>query len=125
MAIISYGRRITQLAEQAPERPAVTCGEATLTRLQLEHRANRLARDFLERGVEVGDMVTIALPNSTDWYVAMAACWKVGAIPQPASARLPVRELQAILELATPSRGQHLRPGVHEAVALGHQRAQR
>ena len=102
MAILSYGRRITQLAELAPERPAVTCGETTLTRLELEQRANRLAHDFLDRGVQVGDMVTITLPNSTDWYVAMIACWKVGAIPQPASARLPDRELQAILELAQP-----------------------
>jgi bile acid-coenzyme A ligase len=102
MATISYGRRITQLAELDPERPAVTCGATTLTRRQLEQRANRLAHDFLARGVEVGDMVTIALPNSTDWYVAMAACWKTGAIPQPVSAKLPARELQAILELAQP-----------------------
>ena len=28
-------------------------------------------------------MVTIALPNSVDWFVAFAACWKIGAIPQP------------------------------------------
>lgn len=102
MATMSYGRRITQLAELALDRPAVTCGPSTLTRLELERRANRLAHDFLDRGVEVGDMVTIALPNSTDWYVAMAACWKVGAIPQPVSARLPARELQAILDLAQP-----------------------
>ncbi|HUP85807.1 MAG TPA: AMP-binding protein, partial [Acidimicrobiales bacterium] len=102
MAIMSYGRRITQMAELDPERAAVTCGGTTLTRQQLEQRANRLAHDFLERGVELGDMVTIALPNSTDWYVAMAACWKVGAVPQPVSAKLPARELQAILELADP-----------------------
>jgi bile acid-coenzyme A ligase len=102
MAIISYGRRITQLAELDPDRPAVTCGPSTLTRRQLEQRANRLAHDLLERGVEVGDMVTIALPNSTDWYVAFAACWKTGATPQPVSAKLPPRELEAILELAQP-----------------------
>src|SRR5688500_20280891 len=102
MATMSYGRRITQLAELDPERPAVTCGQSTLTRLQLEQRANRLAHDFLERGITLGDMVTIALPNSTEWYVTVAACWKAGAIPQPVSAKLPPRELQAILELAAP-----------------------
>ena len=48
-------------------------------------------------------MVTVALPNSTEWYVAVAACWKIGAIPQPVPAHLPERELQAILELANPS----------------------
>ena len=48
-------------------------------------------------------MVTIALANSVEWFVAFAACWKIGAIPQPVSAKLPRRELQAILELADPS----------------------
>jgi bile acid-coenzyme A ligase len=47
-------------------------------------------------------MVTIALPNSVDWFVAVAAAWKVGAIPQPVSSRLPARELEAIVELADP-----------------------
>ena len=51
----------------------------------------------------MGDMVTIALPNSTAWFVAVAACWKLGAIPQPVSSRLPERELRAILELADPA----------------------
>lgn len=102
MAMISYSRRLTHLARQDPDRPAVTCGDDTLTRSQLESAANRLARDLAEGGVGVGDMVTIALPNSTGWFVAVAACWKVGAIPQPVSARLPERELRAIMELADP-----------------------
>ena len=103
MAEISYSRRLTELAERHPERPAVTCGEQTLSRRELERAANRLARDLLSGGVQAGDMVTIALPNSTDWFVAFAACWKAGAIPQPVSARLPERELTAILDLARPT----------------------
>ena len=50
-------------------------------------------------------MITVALPNSVEWFVAFAACWKIGAIPQPVSAKLPARELEAILELADPVRG--------------------
>ena len=45
-------------------------------------------------------MVTIALPNSIAWFVTAAAAWKLGAIPQPVSYRLPDVELQAIVELA-------------------------
>ena len=45
-------------------------------------------------------MVTIALPNSIDWFVAQHAIWRVGGVPQPVSARLPQRELEAIVELA-------------------------
>jgi bile acid-coenzyme A ligase len=48
-------------------------------------------------------MVTIALPNSTEWFVAFAACWKIGAIPQPVSSRLPEPEVRAILALANPT----------------------
>ena len=103
MGTVSYSRRLTFLAEQDPDRPAITCGEQSLTRAELESAANRLARDLASGGVKVGDMVTVALPNSTGWYVAAAACWKIGAIPQPVSADLPERELHAILELANPS----------------------
>ena len=103
MTLISYSRRLTELAEQHPERPAITCGEQSLTRSELESAANRLARDMAAGGAGEGDMVTIALANSVEWFVAFAACWKIGAIPQPVSAKLPRRELQAILELADPS----------------------
>lgn len=99
---ISFARRITELAAEQPDRPAVTCADRTLTRAELEAAANRLARDLAAGGVGPGDMVTVALPNGVDWYVAFAAAWKLGAVPQPVSARLPMRELAAIVELADP-----------------------
>ncbi|HEX3795953.1 MAG TPA: AMP-binding protein [Acidimicrobiales bacterium] len=102
MAIVSYSRRLADLAEANPTRPAITCGEWSLTRAELERAADALARQLLDDGVTFGDMVTIALPNSVDWFVAVAAIWKIGAIPQPVSPRLPERELAAIVELADP-----------------------
>lgn len=102
MTRVSFARRLTDLAAADPDRPAVSCGESRLTRRQLDEAANALARDLAGRGVGEGDMVTIALPNSTDWFVAMAAAWKLGAVPQPVSAKLPAREIEAIVELADP-----------------------
>jgi bile acid-coenzyme A ligase len=102
-AMIPYSRRLRQLAEADPDRPAVTCGDVRLSRAELERAANRLGRDLSGRGVTTGRMVTIALPNSADWFVAMVACWKIGAIPQPVSARLPAHELDAIVELTDPA----------------------
>ena len=61
------------------------------------------AGDAAARWGSWGDMVTVASPNSVDWCVAAAAAWKLGAVPQPVSARLPVRELQAIVDLADPA----------------------
>jgi bile acid-coenzyme A ligase len=102
MTLVSYPRRLADLAARAPDRSAVTCGEVTLTRAGLEARSDRLARRLRSDGVSRGDMVTVALPNSVDWFVAVVACWKLGAIPQPVSSRLPAPELAAIVALADP-----------------------
>lgn len=48
-------------------------------------------------------MVTVAVPNSVDFFIAYVAAWRLGATPQPISSRLPQRELDAIIELANPS----------------------
>ena len=93
------GTQISALAELAPDEPAVTCDGLTLTRAQLDRSTNRLARAYAERGVGVGDYVTILLPNSVEFVQAAVACWKLGAVPQPLSPRLPAAELSGLLEL--------------------------
>jgi bile acid-coenzyme A ligase len=100
MPVISFARRLSDLATKDPDRPAITCAAHRLTRSELERRSNRFARDLAARGVVTGDFVTVALPNSVDWFVAYVACWKLGAVPQPVSARLPARELAEIVALA-------------------------
>lgn len=80
---ISYGLHLTNLAAAEPDRVMITCGKESISRAGFEAAANRLARDLQARGVTHGDMVTIALPNSVAWFVAFAASWKLGAIPQP------------------------------------------
>jgi len=102
MAIVSFSRRLADLAAADPSRAAITCGEHSVTRAELEAAADALARQLLEDGVKHGEMVTIALPNSIDWFVAVVATWKIGATPQPVSSRLPARELAAIVDLADP-----------------------
>ena len=114
VSVVSFAQRITDLALADPDRPALTCGPERLTRRQLDAGANRLARDLQARGVRLGDMVTVALPNSVDWFVAFAAAWKLGAIPQPVSSRLPRPELAAIVELAQPTVVIGAEPGAFE-----------
>lgn len=100
VVMVSFAQRLRDLAEAAPDRTAVTCGGRQVTRSELESRANRFARDLAGRGVATGDFVTVALPNSIDWFVTYVACWKLGAVPQPVSAKLPARELAEIVALA-------------------------
>lgn len=93
-------RIFRELAEAQPGAAAVTCGAETITRGELEARSNRLARAYAALGVGFGDFVTIGLPNSVEFYVSMLAVWKIGAVPQPVSHRLPSAERDAIIELA-------------------------
>lgn len=67
--------------------------------------------------MEVGDYVSIALPNGIDFYVAFWAALKVGATPQPLSWRLPVAERQAILDLARSKLLVGVDDGVHPGFA--------
>jgi bile acid-coenzyme A ligase len=123
MAPVSFPRRLADLAAADPDRAAVTCAGERLTRRQLEEAGTLLARDLSSRGVQLGDMVTIALPNSVDWIVAVVAAWKLGAIPQPVSARLPAPELAAIVELAQPKVILGVEPGTvggAECLPLGY-----
>ena len=92
-----------QLAEADPGRPALTCGDVTLTRAQFVARVKRLAALFAARGVVEGSTVTIGLPNSTGLVESLFAAWALGAVPQPISDRLPPLERSAIVDLADPS----------------------
>jgi bile acid-coenzyme A ligase len=103
MALISFSRRLHDLAAAQPDRPAVTCGADSITRAALVQAGDDLAVHLHEHGVREGDMVTIAVPNSIDWFIAYLAAWRLGAVPQPISSRLPQREVESIMELADPS----------------------
>jgi bile acid-coenzyme A ligase len=100
MALLSFPARLESLAKADPDRAAVSCLGESLTRRELQSAGTRLARELQDRGVGHGDFVTVALPNSVDWFVAYVACWMLGAVPQPTSAKLPARELADIVELA-------------------------
>lgn len=103
MAAISYGRRVTELAAAEPDAPAFICEDEVLTRGELECDANQRARDFARRGVGKGDLVTLVLPNGLEWLRSCLATWKLGAVPNPLSSRLPPRERDAIIERANPA----------------------
>jgi bile acid-coenzyme A ligase len=100
---ISYGRVVTELAARDPEAVAVVHEGTELRRGELERRSNRLARAYAERGVEPGDLVSIGLPNGIGFICACLATWKLGAVPNPVSPRLPAAERSGILDRARPA----------------------
>jgi bile acid-coenzyme A ligase len=102
VALISYPQRLADHVASDPDHPALSYEQRTVTRAELEALANRTARALASNDVGQDDLVTIALPNGVAFVATTIACWKLGAIPQPVSARLPARELDAIIELAAP-----------------------
>lgn len=101
--MISFLDRLEELAAAAPDAPAITCGEHSLTRAELMRLGSDLAVHLADAGTAEGDMVTVAVPNSVDFFIAYVAAWRLGATPQPISSRLPRPEMDAIIELANPS----------------------
>lgn len=101
--MISFIQRLEDLAREKPDEIAITCGADSITRQQLLDDGYSLAVFLSEHGTQEGDMVTVAVPNSIDFFIAYVAAWRLGATPQPISSRLPQRELDAILDLANPS----------------------
>ena len=99
---VPIGQRLADLAAGRGDAVAVVAADATLSWAELDRLSNRAGRALAGMGAGPGSMVTIALPNTAAFVVAAMACWKVGAVPQPVSARLPAAEIQAIVGLAGP-----------------------
>lgn len=72
----------------------------TLTRAELRHWSDRLARELASRQVARGDLVPIHLPTGNAFMAATVAIFKAGGTPMPVSDRLPQAELDGLLGLA-------------------------
>ena len=100
--MISFINQLRALAAESPDAVAVTCQDESITRSELLRRGGDLAVHLRSLGVGFGDLVTVAVPNSIEWFVSYVGIWMLGATPQPVSSRLPQRELDALIELADP-----------------------
>jgi len=114
--MVSYPRRLADLAAADPDRPAITDEFRSVTRAELEQLASDTAEAFAALGVGQRDIVVLALPNCVEFLAAMIASWKVGATPTPVSSRLPKRELDGIVELAAPALIVGVDPAEHPGV---------
>lgn len=111
----SLGQAFTRIAGEHPARPAVTDDDETVTFAELEARANRWAHHLGALGVGPRDFVSIALPNAVAHFAVSLAAWKLGAIPQPLSHRLPPAEIVAVLDVVRPGAVVGVDPGTATA----------
>ena len=102
MPIISLSRILAHWAQQRPAGIAITHEGDQITWAALEARSNALAREYAALGVVADDFVMIALPNGIEFFAACFATWKLGATPQPVSAKLPAFERAQVIEVRKP-----------------------
>ena len=86
------------VADAAPEREAIVCGDRRLTHAALDERANRLANALAARGIGPGDKVGLQLANGTEYVEGMLAAFKLRAVPVNINYRYVERELRYLYE---------------------------
>jgi bile acid-coenzyme A ligase len=108
VAPVSFGRRISQLAELHADAPALVFAdfrgaERVVAWSELDRRSNQVARLLAGGGIESGSMVAIALPNSPEHMVVTIAAWRLGACVLPLRYDLPEWERNRLLAVADPT----------------------
>ena len=88
--------------ERTPAAPAVRFGDRTVTYLELNSGANRLARRLIGRGVMAEDAVGICLERSIEMVVALVAILKAGAAYVPLDPSYPDERLHFMVKDSTP-----------------------
>ena len=100
---VSFGRRITDLAEAHPDAVALVFApehgdDVPITWRELDARSSQMARLLAARGARLGTMVAVALPNSVDHFYATIGAWKAGSGVIPMRWDVPEWERDRLLE---------------------------
>jgi 3-oxocholest-4-en-26-oate---CoA ligase len=87
------------IAEAAPDREAVVCGDRRFTFGAFDDRARRLAWHLTqEAGLEAGDKVAIDLVNSPEYLEAFFAALKLGCVPVNVNYRYVADEVHYVVD---------------------------
>ncbi|MDV7354336.1 AMP-binding protein [Rhodococcus oxybenzonivorans] len=100
---MSMGLALSWHAARDPHHPALTMNGITLSRLELDRAANRLARDLAQRGVGRDDRVAVVLPTGPKHQITCHSLWKLGATVVPLPARVVESELGQLVSAAHPA----------------------
>ena len=117
MQIIPLSRIPAYWSSIQGDRVAIHHESDAITWQALDRETNRLARAYEQLGVGQDDFVTIALPNGIEFFKAAFATWKLGATPQPVSAKLPRIEREQIVEVGQPKLVVGVPEGSHPGCA--------
>lgn len=84
-------------AEKYPARVAVCCQDLKLTYLELNQKANRLARVLREKGVRPNSMVGVILDRSLEMVITILGILKAGGAYLPISPEYPADRISFMI----------------------------
>ena len=90
-------QRILSMMAEGPNETAIIANDKTLSRKQLDMRANALAKSLIDAGVAKGGHVGIFMDRSADMVIAALASLKAGTVFIPLSPDLPDGRLDFII----------------------------
>jgi acyl-CoA synthetase (AMP-forming)/AMP-acid ligase II len=98
VAAHSFARAWRTVAELAPERTALVCGDRRLTYAEFDERAGRLARVFADAGLGPDDKIAIMCVNASEYMEAFYAAQKLGCVPVNVNYRYVGAELAYLFD---------------------------
>ena len=96
----TLGDVLARTRARMPDKIALAYRGRHVTYEGLDHLVNQTAHQFLQDGMEKGDMVTVMSKNSLDFVIVKFALARMGAVMIPINYMLSVEDVQYILEHA-------------------------
>ena len=100
---VNLGLLLHQSAQRTPQKPAVICGEGTISYETLDHSTDVVARWLIDKGCKPGDRVTLHWPNSIEMVKLLFGCFKAGLIAVPVNVKLKAPEIAYMLAHSKPA----------------------
>ncbi|MCY3965672.1 MAG: AMP-binding protein [Acidobacteria bacterium] len=94
---MNAGNLAIENIERFGEYPILHWRGTTISNVELDAKARRLASVLRQRGIGIGDRVAVVMPNCPEVFEAFQAVWKIGAVILPVRPQLAVPEIQHML----------------------------
>ncbi|MEH7012009.1 AMP-binding protein [Neobacillus niacini] len=85
---VCVGDILTRTTERFPNKIAIVDRDVSLTYKKFNKKVNQVARSFLQKGYQKGDVVAIMCENTKEFAITYFACAKSGLIAMPLNIKL-------------------------------------
>ena len=87
----------SHIGEQRGEKPAILCGDETVTYRALYENVNRFGNGLLDLGTRMEERIAILMPDSPEMVYAFFASMKIGAVAIPMNTMLNPKDYEYLL----------------------------